>query len=161
MHASEYEQPLPYASPVVVPEPRLDFSRRSPGSGAGLLAGMLYGVPAGTVLAGLSTHWEPIAVKFGAIGGAVIGMIVGRAFGKFERVLSGVAFGAVAPLLLILIDGLRSGRLASARAADELFSAESLPLLAAIVGGGALIGGLLTATAKGFRWLAGCGSEST
>jgi len=151
MHAEN-----PYSSPNSTPAASrannsTNATTEEPSADVGVLAGLMIGPPAGILLVGLGSGWEPIAVRFGAAGGAVFGMMLGSLFGRFERVISGVAFGAIAPFLIMVIGAIRSRSAQPQEMIIDLFQPESVGILAGIAAAGALLGGLLTATAKGLR----------
>jgi len=121
------------------------------GSAAGLLAGLIWGAPVGGVATWFGSGGEQIAVGFGIASGAVVGMILGRAFGKIDNIFAAAAFGAFVPLMLIVIDAARRGRLPAN--VDEVTNPQALTVLACVAGGGALVAALLCGTAKALRGL--------
>lgn len=120
----------------------------SPGKLAGAVAGILYGIAAALIL-GMRMPWNQQKVTVAVMIGAGAGLILGMIFGRFRSITAAAIAGGILPLVLIVNDALRRGRLQ----AKDLNDPNVLLIMAGIVAAGATTAALLNATAKGLRRL--------
>src|SRR5262245_4455654 len=118
----------------------LSESNRKWGGWASVLSGLLVGLSAGLLCGWLvSDPGKADGVIVGGIAGAVIGALILRRIAAFESVLAGTALGAFLPFGLILIDGIRRGRLLDAKA-EDFTSPQALLIMGGMLGAGATLG---------------------
>jgi hypothetical protein len=122
-------------------------SRRSefwPSVLSGLFVGLTAGLVGGWLL---SKPGQTESIIVGPIAGAVIGALVLRRIAALESMLAGTALGAFLPIGLILIDGIRSGRLLNAKP-EDFTDPQALYVMGGMVLAGATLGTLLVAIRK-------------
>jgi hypothetical protein len=94
----------------------------------------------------LTNSWEDVPVIIGVLGGGLFGLVAGRRIAACETIVGGMAFGAFLPIGLILLGALRSGRMPDP--GELLKEPRALVVIGGILGGGAVIGGLLVAVRR-------------